>query len=74
MTRRRGIKGWERMRVHFMDEGWPQIGTGWRAVLVKRGRKWVHVREVDSPRGARRFTRTLWSLIEERTARQQERG
>ena len=55
---------YEKMRIHFNDEGWPHIGSGIRTVLVKKGYKWVHVREAFGDKGAHRFTKNHWALIE----------
>ncbi len=40
------------LRVRFEDEA-PRIGSGWRIVIPKIGRKWVHIVEVSTGRGAR---------------------
>lgn len=50
-----------RMSVQFHDEARP-IGSGWRLVDVREGRKWVHVKEYATGR-YKRFTRKKWAEI-----------
>lgn len=49
-----------RMMVYFMDEGWPGIRCGWRAVSVMEGRKYVRV---ASRRGHHKFTKSEWTAL-----------
>lgn len=46
------------VRVYFFDEA-PRIGSGWRIVIAKQGRKWVRVTEVSTGRAARIET-AIW--------------
>ena len=55
----------ETLRIHFKDEGSPIIGCGQRLVEVRRGRKWVRVREKYAASGYwKRFLRTTFEHIE----------
>ena len=53
----------ERMVVFFHDE-WPAIGSGWRAVEVTIGYKWVTLRSKKGRSYRRkRFTKAQWKEI-----------
>ncbi len=55
----------ETLRIHFKDEGSPIIGCGQRLVEVRRGHKWVRVREKYSPsRNWRRFLKVRFEALE----------
>lgn len=47
--------------VHFQDEA-PAIGSGFRFVLAREGRKWVHLLDPYTLRGAR-LRLHLWRLL-----------
>lgn len=49
-----------RLRVCFNDEA-PRIGSGWRIVTAKIGRKLVHIADQHGNRA--KFTRAQWSKI-----------
>lgn len=52
------------MRVYFHDEGQPKIGSGWRLVEVKKGYKWVYVKETNGGHSRKRFPIKVWETIE----------
>lgn len=57
------------LRLHFQDEGRPQIGSGHRYVRVKIGRRFVHMQDSERvpARGWKKFRRPvveeLWPQV-----------
>lgn len=49
-----------RMRVCFNDDA-PRIGSGWRIIIAKIGRKIVHVADQHGNRA--KFSREVWKRI-----------
>jgi hypothetical protein len=54
-------KGGSFYRVYFYDEA-PRIGSGWRTVFVKEGRKWAHI-YYPPIHGGVRLKASLWDKI-----------
>ncbi len=64
----------ETLRLHFKDEGWPVIGCGQRLVEVRRGSKWVRVREKHAvSRYWKRFLRSSFAALEQASAERDRR-
>ncbi len=64
----------ETLWLHFKDEGWPVIGCGQRLVEVRRGRKWVRVREKHAVSGHwKRFLRSSFEALERVTITRDKR-
>lgn len=49
----------DQMWVFLHDEA-PQIGSGWRSIIYKEGRKWAYI---ASARGIRRLRMSEWLTI-----------
>lgn len=50
------------MRIFFEDEA-PRIGSGWRKVYVKIGRKWVHFTDTVTEARVRKPLREALPII-----------
>ena len=46
--------------IYFRDEA-PMIGSGWRRVTVKKGRKWVYL---ASKYGKKKLSMKRWKMLE----------
>ena len=46
--------------IYFQDEA-PRIGSGWRKVTVKKGRKWVHLFSIY---GKAKLSMKRWKILE----------
>ena len=46
--------------IYFQDEA-PMIGSGWRRVTVKKGRKWVYL---ASKYGKKKLSMKRWKMLE----------
>jgi len=56
--------------IYFKDEA-PRIGSGWRKVTVKKGRKWVHLFGKDAKK---KLLMRQWKVMERAMIKYHERN
>ena len=56
--------------IYFQDEA-PRIGSGWRKVTVKKGRKWVHLSSIY---GKKKLSMKQWKILESSMIRYHNRN